>query len=121
MNLLRKVALAWMFAWLPVSGVMASTMPFCAQSLGGALQAPEAAAQPGAGHCHEGSPDGTAGQTQLPGEHCDLCHLAGALAAPSLPFVPNAGPGVAPVDTTQHAFRSWVPDPPHHPPLFSPA
>ncbi|MDX2217565.1 MAG: hypothetical protein SF172_00885 [Burkholderiales bacterium] len=120
MKLLRKIALAWMFAWLPVSGVMASTMPLCAQSMGGAMQAAAATGQMDAMPCHDGGAVTAEADTQPPIEHCDLCHLAGALAAPTLPFVANAAPGVAPFDASVSDFRSWVPDPPQHPPLFSP-
>lgn len=120
MKLLAKFALAWMFAWLPVSGVMASTMPFCAQSLGGMMQAAAAAGQMDAMPCHDGGSVATETDAKLPIEHCDLCHLAGAVTAPTLPFVANAAPGVAPFDATVSDFRSWVPDPPQHPPLSAP-
>lgn len=120
MKLLRKLALAWMFAWLPVSGVMATTMPFCAQSMGGMMQAAEATGQMDAMPCHDGATGAAEADAKLPVEHCDLCHIAGALAAPTLPFVANAAPGVAPFDATVSDFRSWVPDPPQHPPLLAP-
>jgi len=120
MKLLSKLALAWMFAWLPVSGVMATTMPFCANGMGGLVAAAVQAEGGEAMPCHQ-----PAGETQqsgatLPVEHCDLCHIAGALAPPTLPFVANAAPSVAPFDATVSDFRSWVPDPLQHPPLPSP-
>lgn len=120
MKLLRKIALLWMFAWLPASGVMATTMPFCAQSLGGLMRATAVAENLSAMPCHEGSVASDTLESTLPIEHCDLCHLAGALAVPSLPFVANAAPGVAPLDGTASDFRSWVPDPLQHPPLPAP-
>jgi hypothetical protein len=116
MKLLSKLALAWMFAWLPISGVMAATMPFCAQGMGGlVVMAERSEAMP----CHTQA-DSTSDQGQLPVEHCDLCHIAGALVPPSVPFIANAAPGVAPVDEAVSRFHSFIPDPPQHPPLSSP-
>lgn len=118
MKLLRKIALLWMFAWLPVSGVMATTMPFCAQALTGTTAAMTAEGMD-AMPCHD---TGTATQdaAALPVEHCDLCHIAGALLPPTLPVIANVAPGQAPFDASVSDFRSWVPDPPQHPPLSSP-
>lgn len=121
MKLLRKFALVWMFAWLPISGVMATTMPFCAQGMGGLAQAAMAADGMGTMPCHTSGDDMPVNEASLPIEHCDLCHIAGALVAPTLPFVANATPNISPFDAAASDFRSWVPDPLQHPPLPSPA
>lgn len=120
MKLLSKLALAWMFAWLPLSGVVAATMPFCAQGMGGLVKAGMVADGGDVMPCHEveGNPK-TADSTGTV-EHCDLCHIACAFVPPALPVVANAAPGVAPVDATVSDFRSWIPDPLQHPPLPSP-
>jgi hypothetical protein len=140
-KLLRQLALAWMFVWLPVSGVMASTLPFCGQGLGGLFAKASLAASDPVAHanaeagvppCHaamseRGEMDTSDAATDeptrssLPGEHCSLCHLAGAIALTSLPLVPQV---IA--DTPHHAitrsdFQSWLEVPLQPPPLFSPA
>ena len=120
MKLISKLALAWMFAWLPVSGVMASTMPFCAAGMGGMMAASVAAEGMDVMPCHE-SAEPAPGQAQLPVEHCDLCHIAGAIAPPSLPLIANDAPSLPPVDEAVSDFRSFFPDPPQHPPHASPA
>lgn len=120
MKLLSKLALAWMFAWLPVSGVVAATMPFCAQGMGGLASASMQTEGGDAMPCHQPAGDAQEMGTKLPVEHCDLCHIAGALVPPTLPFVANLVPGVAPFDAAASDFRSFFPDPLQHPPLPSP-
>lgn len=138
-KLLRKIALAWMLLWLPLSGVMASTLPFCGQGLGGllAMQGAATAEQTRAPAdkpadlppCHTQAMDETVRDpamndpthTGIPGEHCSLCHLAGAIALPGMPVLPQIA-GATPLDTPFISdFRSWLDEPLQPPPLFSPA
>ena len=127
MKLLRKLALFWMLAWLPLSGVMAATMPFCAQGIMG-LAAMHHAMTMGDADTHAASTDAdTPPCHQTPQseqdaplcEHCDLCHITGALAPPSLPAVPHAIDPVSPTDSSSANFTSFFPEPLPRPPLAS--
>jgi hypothetical protein len=120
MKRLRKVAMGWMFAWLPVSGIMASTMPFCAQGLGGVLYAAMTREGAEVMRCHESGAAQEDTGAPLAVEHCDLCHIAGAMAPPTLPVVANPAPGLAPFDAAVSDFRSFIPDPLSRPPRPSP-
>ena len=127
MNVLRKLALVWMIAWLPLSGVVAVTMPFCMQGIMGmaAMQhavgfgAEESAAESADSSrtpCHQKS---SAGEDAPMCEHCDLCHLAGALAPPTLPSTHSGVPPESPVDLSRADFTSFFPEPLPRPPVLS--
>jgi len=118
MKFLSKLALAWLFAWLPISGVMAATMPFCAQGIGNAAQQTESVTDAST-PCHP--VDKRTSENELDIEHCDLCHIAGALLPPNVPVVANTSPGLPPADAAISDFCSHIPDPLQHPPLSSPA
>ncbi len=125
MKILRKLALVWMFAWLPISGVMATTMPFCAQGMMGVMQAAQAQADDssvavGQPHCDQGQ-QGAPSSNSPVCEHCDLCHIAGALVPPSLPMIANAPPSLPPSVDRVEVFSSFIPNTPQHPPLSTPA
>ena len=121
MKILRKMFLAWMFAWLPISGVMAATMPFCSQGIMGkaiAAQQHQAQAaqvnhitQASAEHCSGGK------STTSVCEHCDLCHIAGAMVPAAL-FMQSGS-----VENDSHVvpqvahFSTLYPETPQHPPL----
>ncbi len=139
-KLLHKIALAWMLVWLPLSGVMASTLPFCGKGIGGwvAMQRTQVMAASDSAQalppCHmmEDSNDADVQSTQadsapaperssVPGEHCSLCHLAGAIALPVMPYLPQiAGSTPLAVPFESH-FHSWLGEPLQPPPLSSPA
>ena len=121
MKLVRKVVLAWMFAWLPLSGAMATTMPFCAQGMVGSAQSGMPAEDGAAMPCHPSATDSMSTDAPLPVEHCDLCHIAGALVPPTLPYVANVAPGLAPLDAAVIDFRSFFPETPQRPPHTAPA
>ena len=83
MKLFKRFLLIWMIAWLPAAGAMAVVMPLSA-----AVVASSAGSEADASlmPCHGSK---AAGKTNI-GEgctHCVLCHLAGALILPTLPFV----------------------------------
>jgi hypothetical protein len=125
MKLLRTLALIWMFAWLPLSGVMAATMPFCAQGIMGMAAMHEAMAMGDTARTHESDADAPChqaaesdGEAPLCGQ-CDLCHIAGALVPPSLPAVLHAIDPISPVDASRTDFTSFFPEPLPRPPLAS--
>ncbi len=120
MKFLSKLALAWMFAWLPVSGVVAATMPFCAQGMGGMMAATVAAEGMDSMPCHQPA-DASSKGGQLPVEHCDLCHVAGAVAPPSLPVIANVPPSLPPSVDRVEDFSSFIPATPQRPPHTAPA
>ena len=122
MNFLRKLALVWMIAWLPLSGVVAVTMPFCLQGIMGMGALHQALGFDGETHadaaqppCHEQS---TEEGTPLC-EHCDLCHLAGALAPPTLPAAQGSVRPESPADLGRADFTSFFPEPLPRPPVLS--
>lgn len=123
MNFLRKLALVWMFAWLPLSGVMAVTMPFCEQGIMGMAAMQQAMNfDPGEGlddakaPCHQQSP---AGENAPMCEHCDLCHIAGAIVPPTLPSTQSNIHPESPADLSRADFTSFFPEPLPRPPLLS--
>lgn len=125
MKILRKLALVWMFAWLPISGVMATTMPFCAQGIMGMMQTTETAASgtdaaAGASHCDK-SKRGSPESQEAVCEHCDLCHIAGAIVPPSAASIGNVIPPQGPVDASRADFSSFFPDRLPRPPALSQA
>ena len=118
MKILRKIFLAWMFAWLPISGVMAATMPYCSQGIMGKAAAAKQheaqmtnPAQASTEHCSASK------STATVCEHCDLCHIAGAMVPPAL-FMQNGS-----VENDSHVvpqvarFSTLYPETPQHPPL----
>lgn len=142
-KLLHKIALAWMLVWLPLSGVMACTLPFCGKGIGGwvAMQRAQAAHDSGdadaaqdlppchmtqrdsAAQDHTGHDDNasTGERSPVPGEHCSLCHLAGAIALPVMPHIPPIVAGATTDAPFTTVFHSWLGEPPQPPPLSSPA
>lgn len=134
-KLLHKIALAWMLFWLSLSGVMASTLPFCGKGMGGwvAMQHAQQSAESGITQelppCHmmDGADDADVHGTPapersgVPGEHCSLCHLAGGIALPVMPFVPQIVGGTTLSTPFESHFHSWLGEPLQPPPLSSPA
>lgn len=122
--MLRKLALVWMLAWLPISGVMATTMPFCGKGTTGAVRAqPISAESSGAvatSHCEQGQP-GPSGSDKPVCEHCDLCHIAGAMVPPSVALVGSAIPPQDPADASRVDFSSFFPELLPRPPSVSQA
>lgn len=111
MKFLRKLALLWLLAWLPISGVMAATMPFCAQGMMGAMQLAQsdgmqADESQSSSHCDPSK----RGAPQVSCEHCDLCHIAGAILPPSMASTGGAVPPLDPADTSRADFSSFFPD-----------
>jgi hypothetical protein len=108
MKSLRKLILLWMFVWLPVSGVMASAMPFCAQMSSTAAEAVAVTpADAMDAHCNSG---GLAKQGESSCAHCELCSIAGAVVPPSAPQMGNALPPALPSESIPADFSSFFPD-----------
>ena len=117
MKILRKIFLAWMFAWLPISGVMAATMPYCSQGIMGKAAAAKQheaqmtnPAQASTEHCSASN------STTTVCEHCGLCHIVGAMVPPAL-FMQNGS-----VENDSHVvpqvarFSTLYPETPQHHP-----
>lgn len=122
MTFLRKLALVWMIAWLPLSGVVAVTMPFCSQGIMGMAalhQALDFGAEDHAGAAEHPCHKQATGDEAPLCEHCDLCHLAGALVPPSLPATHGSVPPESPADLTRADFTSFFPEPLPRPPVLS--
>jgi hypothetical protein len=121
MKLLRKLALVWMIAWLPVSGVMATTMPFCAQGMMGVMQSLDDGSASADGttspHCAEMQSDENAPVC----EHCDLCHIAGAVVPPALLDTASRLPSAHPSMQLPADFSSYFPDLLPRPPTLTQA
>lgn len=114
----RKLLIIWMIVWLPVAGATATVMPLTGPSIKTAVATiADAAANFSADEfvmpCHAKS----AGSKQPFGQscnHCDLCHLASALAVGDMPMMPSATPS--------HIFTAvpLLPHPSYVPDLLSP-
>lgn len=108
----RKLLIVLMIVWLPLAGAMAATMPV-ARSV---AAAGDAAPMP----CHSNiTSDSTAdtssgtAKTSLPGgtcSHCDLCHLAVAIAVPAMPVVNAVLPASDFAPDRVGAPPSFIPD-----------
>ncbi|MBC7624826.1 MAG: hypothetical protein H7232_15740 [Aeromicrobium sp.] len=119
---LMKLVVAWMVAWLPVAGVLASTMPITSASVGFGVDLSasmaivattdsDAAVMP----CHTFD----ASATEPDGKscsHCVLCHLAGAIAPPTMPTLPQNTLHDSPESLTSVAFTSFIAELPQRPP-----
>ena len=118
MKILRKIFLAWMFAWLPISGVMAATMPYCSQGIMGKAAAAKQheaqmtnPAQASTEHCSASN------STTTVCEHCDLCHIAGAMVPPALLMQNGSVENDSHVVPQVARFSTLYPETPQHPPL----
>lgn len=92
MKIFKKLLLIWMIVWLPAAGAAAAMMPLSgAISFAGPDNMQSADETSGAMPCHgkSASGKGTFGQSC---SHCVLCHLAGTLALPQLPFIATLTP-----------------------------
>lgn len=121
---IRRVALFLLILWLPVQGIAAVAMPFCAHALGHE----NAAADVQTGHEHHGHAHGPAsdmhpGQDSEPANHPDLgcngcgpCHLACAPAVPAAAtlVLMSAEGDYSPLCTT--LARLFIPEQPQPPP-----
>lgn len=117
---LRKLVLAWMIAWLPLSGAMAAVMPFSgvqgvAPSSGlSVLPAAIAATDPAGADevaslpCHGGA----AANTNPPGTctHCLLCDLAVSLMLPCIPELKGLTPSRSFARIHLFPYPSFVPE-----------
>ena len=119
----RKLLLVWMIAWLPLSGAMAAIMPFgmakanSTTAVGvdmndGAMDETMAAMP-----CHSSTDSGEIASGSC--NHCELCHLAGAIVAPTLPQVDARTVHDVPTSLVRSNFISFFPEQPQRPPLFS--
>ncbi|MBL8523446.1 MAG: hypothetical protein JNN20_07150 [Betaproteobacteria bacterium] len=119
----RKLLLIWMIAWLPLSGAMAAVMPFgmakssstmaVAVDMNVDAMDDSASAMP----CHSQSDSGATASGTC--NHCELCHLAGALVAPTLPLVDASVTHDSPISFVRSNFISFFPEQPQRPPLPS--
>lgn len=124
MPFFRKLLIIWMIIWLPIAGATAAVMPLLGLSIKTAVAViSEASPNVGADEfvmpCHA-KPTGS---KQLFGQscnHCDLCHLASALAVRDMPIMPSAAPSHIFTAVPLLAHPSYVPDllsPPPRAPL----
>ena len=124
MKLAHKLILAWSLAWLPLSGVLATSMSLCVPSSVATQQAhavDDHALVPtmDAEHCKkERQNNGSSGAPSC--DSCDLCTIAHAMVSPTrLPkqaeILPEA---VAILGTT--TFASFYPEQLQRPPLSAP-
>lgn len=118
MRMFRKFLLAWMILWLPIAGAIGAVMPISGpvgQSLAASSVTGDDQDYLSFMPCHNKS-----GGAKVPmGEacnHCVLCHLAGALAMPEMPVVPNATPTHLFTAFTIFSHPSFVPELPVPPP-----
>jgi hypothetical protein len=122
--MLRKLALVWMLAWLPISGVMATTMPFCAKGTTGAVRAQasslESSGVATTSHCDQGQ-DGPSDSGKPVCEHCDMCQIAGAMVPPSVAPLDGVVPPQDPADASRADFSSFFPQRLPRPPSVSQA
>lgn len=113
MRLLRKLTVAWILAWLPFSGTMAATMPFCAPD---APSAPQAAAEPATPHCEQMSQGESAPVHDGGCEHCSLCHIASSVVPSFLTEAGRIVPHHPAADPRPSDFSSYFPELPARPP-----
>ncbi len=124
---LLKLILAWMIAWLPVAGVLASTMPIAsfAESKDTAI-APDqskmidvtADADRMTMPCHD--PD--VSNNNADGNscsHCVLCHLAGAIVPPTMPALQQNSLHDTQQTIDSVSFTSFIAELPQRPPSRS--
>ena len=122
--MLRKLAFVWMLAWLPISGVMATTMPFCGKGMADAVRAQAAATEsPGTAatsHCEQGQ-HGKSDTNKPVCEHCDLCQIAGAMVPPTVSPSGRVVLPQDPADASRTDFSSFFPELLPRPPSVSQA
>jgi hypothetical protein len=122
MKIFRKIFIAWMLAWLPISGAMASIMPLCGHD-GVAQTAHDhehLAGQGAAHHDHDSSlqDDTGAAHDAMHSlcDNCNLCHLAGSILPPgnsaSFPAIEGSALNIPP----SLAYSTFYPETPQHPP-----
>jgi len=115
----RRWLIAVMIGWLPISGVMASTMLIyaaVANSHGEGDATPldgELRALP----CHQAIADESLDDSTC--SHCALCHIAGAVMPPALLNAPITLHHDCPQSISSDAFVSFIPDLPRRPPSAS--
>lgn len=124
---LIKLIVAWMIAWLPVAGVIASTMPIA--SFAGptdAVIAPDQSklidvttdADRATMPCHA-SDSSSPNADSKPCSHCVLCHLAGAIVPPTVPTMPLNTRHDSPKSIDSVSFTSFIAELPQRPPSLS--
>lgn len=119
MKTLRGLLIAWMVAWLPLSGAIALTMPYAraVHHMDGAA-ADVAQQTQWSMPCHEAGAADSAPQSPSPDVcvHCDLCHLASALIAPAVLGVQPDLVRAPESASANPVFASHIPDLPQRPP-----
>ena len=124
MKLAHKLILAWSLTWLPLSGVVATTMSLCVPAHVATQQAHadrdhELVRTVDLDHCKKGrGNDGSTGALSC--DNCDLCNIAHAMVPPRLIPTPTDILPQAPADLGRAAFSSFCPERLQRPPLSSP-
>jgi len=120
---MRSTIALLMILWLPLHGFAAVAMPFC-QHANASGNAAEPHAQHG-GHDHHqaatASPTGAqhASSGLLACNDCGACHLACTPAAPSSALAVDSGATYAYSERSAALPPLFIPEQPHHPPLFA--
>jgi hypothetical protein len=124
---LIKLIVVWMIVWLPVAGVLASTMPISVVATSAVDAAtpdrsisPEPPAKSDVANlpCHasdSSSPDVDGKSCS----HCVLCHIAGAIVPPAVPTVPLNTRHDSPKSSDSVSFTSFIAELPQRPPSRS--
>jgi hypothetical protein len=114
-----KFVAAWLIAWLPLSGAMASVMPIYGSA--GALKVAAASVDAvapddalSAMPCHavkDQAIDAAEGKSPKTSScpHCVLCHIAGSIVPPTMPMVPMSNSHDCPQSLGVVTFTSFVP------------
>lgn len=113
-----------MIAWLPMAGVLASTMPIAALATATASLVTLDQSTPLAASadfdssntpCHTAE-ESNADHDGKPCSHCVLCHLAGAIVPPTVPTMPRNTLHELPESIDSVAFTSFIAELPQRPP-----
>jgi hypothetical protein len=122
MKLIKKIMIVWLISWLPMASAVASAMPIYSATFSITLDTTAQAAvldvEPAAAlPCH--SPDDNNNATDAQCAHCVMCHIAGAIIAPSIPVLPMTASHDCPHEINSVDFVSFIPTLPQRPPALS--
>jgi hypothetical protein len=124
MMLVRRVAVFLLILWLPLQGIAAVAMPFCAHATGqeSASSGPQADQNHHA-HAHSPATDSHAGHDPAPTKHsdfscngCGVCHLACAPTVPAGTILAFASADSIYSQLCSTLVRLFIPEQPQPPP-----